>query len=177
MWPEANIAVATGAVSGLVVLDEDTYKGGDVSRVDLERSYSPLPETVMQITGGGGAQFFFAHPGTHVKNGVETLGAGLDIRGDNGYVIAPPSRHASSRQYAWELSHHPDEAALAAMPQWLLELCQETTRREAVDAGAAIPDHHRNDTLFKLGCAMRSRGFAHAAILGALQAVPALQRR
>ena len=37
-WPQANIAVATGTVSGLVVLDEDTYKGGDTSRVELERT-------------------------------------------------------------------------------------------------------------------------------------------
>src|SRR5262245_23651589 len=53
-WPQANIAIATGAVSGLVVLDEDTYKGGDQSRIDLERSYGPFPETVQQLTGGGG---------------------------------------------------------------------------------------------------------------------------
>jgi len=45
-FPDANIGIVTGAVSGLVVLDEDSYKGGDVSRRELEDSYSPLPETV-----------------------------------------------------------------------------------------------------------------------------------
>src|SRR5262245_46943648 len=45
-WPEANVAVATGAASNLVILDEDSYKGGDQSRVELERMYQPLPETV-----------------------------------------------------------------------------------------------------------------------------------
>lgn len=60
-WPQANIAIATGAVSNLIVLDEDTYKGGDTSRVELERTYQPLPETVQQLTGGGGVQYFFVN--------------------------------------------------------------------------------------------------------------------
>jgi hypothetical protein len=174
-WPTANVAIRTGAASGLAVLDEDSYKGGDASRVDLEHSYAPLPETVQQLTGGGGAQYLFAHPGTPVKNGVETLGVGLDIRGDGGYIIAPPSLHASGERYAWELTHLPEETPLAPMPPWLLALCQETTRRDVVDAGAAIPDHHRNNTLFKLGSAVRARGFSHAAILGALQAINTTQ--
>ena len=175
IWPQANIGLATGAVSGLVVLDEDSYKGGDTSREELEHTYQPLPETVQQLTGGGGVQFFFMHPGTHVKNGVETLGAGLDIRGDGGYVIVPPSLHASGKHYAWELSHHPDEMVLTPMPAWLLALCQDTTRREAVSAGEPIPEHHRNDTLFRLGCAMRARGFSAAVILAALRTMNTTQ--
>src|SRR5262249_33686676 len=149
MWPQANIGIATGAGSGLVVLDEDTYKGGDASRVELERSYAPLPETVQQLTGGGGVQYLFAHPRTPVKKGIETLGAGLDIRGDGGYVIVPPSLHASGQRYAWELSHHPDETVLATLPAWLLALCQDTTRREAPSAGEPIPQGRRNQTLFQ----------------------------
>jgi len=168
-FPQANIAIATGAVSGLVVLDEDTYKGGDRSRIDLERTYQPLPETVQQLTGGGGVQYVFAHPGTHVKNGVETFGPGLDIRGDGGYVIVPPSLHASGKRYAWEVSHLPDETPLAPMPPWLLTLCQETTRREAPSAGEPIPQGRRNNTLFQLGCSFRARGCTEAVILAALR--------
>jgi hypothetical protein len=175
MSPDANIGIRTGAVSNLVVLDEDSYKGGDASREDLERSYNPLPETVQQLTGGGGVQYFFAHPGTHVKNGVETLGPGLDIRGDGGYVVAPPSLHVSGRRYTWELSHLPDETPLAPMPDWLLALCRDTPRREAGGAGAPIPEGQRNDELFKLGCAMRTRGFTQAAILGALREINTTQ--
>src|SRR6516162_3079795 len=100
MWPQANIGVAAGAVSGFVVLDVDSYKGGTESLRDLEQSYRPLPETVQQLTGGGGVHYVFAHPGTPVRNRVETLGAGLDIRGDGGYIIAAPSLHTSGKQYA-----------------------------------------------------------------------------
>src|SRR5215475_1745030 len=46
-WPTANIAIATGAVSGLVILDNDSYKGGDNSLRELEQRYHPLPETAL----------------------------------------------------------------------------------------------------------------------------------
>ena len=54
-WPSANVAIRTGAISGLVVLDRDDYKGGGDTLEELERTYSPLPETVLGLTGGGGS--------------------------------------------------------------------------------------------------------------------------
>src|SRR5215831_55449 len=56
-FPAANIGIVTGAASGLVVLDEDTYQDGDKGREDLEQSYAPIPETIHQLTGGGGVQY------------------------------------------------------------------------------------------------------------------------
>ncbi len=176
-WPDANIALRTGAVSGLAVLDEDTYKGGDYSRIALETSYAPLPDTVQQCTGGGGMQYLFLHPGSQVKNGVQTLGVGLDIRGDGGYVIAPPSLHVSGKRYIWEITHGPDDVLLAPFPPWLLALinAQHSAKQTLTNAGAIIPNGERNDTLFRLGCSMRARGFTEAAILGALSAINATQ--
>jgi putative DNA primase/helicase len=174
MWPQANLAVRTGAVSGLAVLDQDTGKGGDVSLRELERTYSPLPETVQDLTGNG-VHYVFTHPGTHVKNGVETLGMGLDVRGDGGYVITPPSLHMSGKRYAWELRHDLDETSLAPMPAWLLALCQDTTRRQAPNAGDPSPQGSRNETLFKLGCSLRARGCTEAVILAALREMNATQ--
>jgi len=174
-WPQANIGIATGAVSNLVVLDNDIYKGGDVVLRDLERSYSQLPETVLSLTGGGGEQYFFVHPGAYIKNGVESLGTGLDIRGDGGYVVAPPSLHASGKRYAWEIIHEPDDMPLAPMPDWLLALCRETKAREVVDAGEPIPKGKRNDTLFRVGCSFRARGCTEEVILAALREMNARQ--
>ena len=175
MWPHANVAIRTGAVSGLVVLDRDDYKGGTAALQELERTYSPLPETVLGLTGGGGQHYGFAHPGTPVKNGVETLGPGLDIRADGGYVIAPPSLHESGKHYAWEVLHEPDDTLLAPMPAWLQALCQETKAREAVDAGAPIVDGQRNATLFQMGCSFRAKGCTEAVILAALREMNATQ--
>ena len=187
MWPEANVAIRTGAISGLVVLDRDDYKGGADALEELERTYSPLPETALSLTGGGGQHYVLSHPGTSIKNKVETLGAGLDIRGDGGYIIAPPSLHARGKRYAWEVLHargkryawevlhDPEDTALAPMPDWLRALCQEPTHRERVEAGVPIPDGQRGDTLFRMGCSMRGRGFTEAVILAALRAMNATQ--
>jgi Virulence-associated protein E-like domain/Bifunctional DNA primase/polymerase, N-terminal/Primase C terminal 1 (PriCT-1) len=167
MWPEANVAIRTGAGSGLVVLDVDFRKGGAESLLDLEQSYHGLPATPQQLTGNG-QHYAFAHPGTHIKNGVEDFASGLDIRGDGGYIIAAPSLHENGKRYVWEVLHDPDDMPLAAVPDWLLALCQEPARQERRDAGAPIPDHQRNKTLFRLGASMRAKGFQEAAIFAAL---------
>jgi hypothetical protein len=100
--PEANIGLATGKPSGLIVLDVDPDKGGFEALSALIRRYGPLPETFVVYTGGGGLHFYFNHPGGHVPNSSGTVGPGLDIRGDGGYVLLPPSVHATRRDYGWQ---------------------------------------------------------------------------
>jgi hypothetical protein len=117
-WPEANIGIVTGAVSGLVVIDIDSQHEGEESLRQLEVEHGPLPHTVEAITGGGGRHFYFAHAGGLVRNRTG-LASGVDLRGDGGYVVAPPSVHPSGGTYAWEVSHHPDDVPLAAIPRWL----------------------------------------------------------
>jgi len=119
-WPQANIGIVTGAISGLVVIDIDPQHDGDESLTRLEREHGPLPHTVEAITGGGGRHLYFAHPGGQARNKAG-LAAGIDLRGDGGYVVAPPSIHPSGRAYIWEVSHHPDETTLAPLPYWLLQ--------------------------------------------------------
>jgi hypothetical protein len=111
-WPDANVGIATGAASGLVVLDVDPRHGGDKTLEALQEKYGGLPDTVIARTGGGGWHFFFKHPGFYVKcdNRGELLGAGIDIKGAGGYIVAPPSLHASGRRYEWEPFCGPDDA-------------------------------------------------------------------
>jgi len=118
-WPEANVGIVTGAVSGLVVIDVDPQHDGEESLRRLEVEHGPLPPTCEAITGGGGRHFYFAHPGGLVRNRTG-LATGVDLRGDGGYVVAPPSVHPSGRAYAWEVSHHPDDTPLAPLPNWLV---------------------------------------------------------
>ena len=84
-FPQANIGITTGTRSGLVVPDEDTAKGGDASRLDLEHSYSPPCDGAVPDRRGAGVHYLFAHPGVPVKNGVETLGA-VSISGAMGAI-------------------------------------------------------------------------------------------
>jgi putative DNA primase/helicase len=123
-WPDANIAVATGPGSRLFVLDVDGVEG-ERSLVALERQHGDVPETYcQQQTGSGeGWQAFFAWPiDRTIRNSAGKLGAGLDIRGDGGYVVLPPSVHPSGRKYMWALDRSPWELPPEPAPAWLIEL-------------------------------------------------------
>ncbi len=117
-WPEANIGIVTGAVSGIVVVDVEA--GGPTGN---------LPPTVMSKTGGGGLHFYYRHPGREVKNGVRVREL-TDIRGDGGYVVAPPSLHQSGNRYEWIVK--PGDADFADLPEWVLEY-QTSVVKPAVD--------------------------------------------
>lgn len=120
-WPRANVGVATGAVSGIVVLDVDPAHGGDESLTDLESEHGELPATVEARTGGGGRHLYFAHPGGTVPNRVG-LRDGLDIRGDGGCLVMPPSIHPSGGRYKWIEGRSPDDLSPAPLPRWLDDL-------------------------------------------------------
>ncbi len=119
-WPNANLAVVTGAVSGIVVLDVDPGHGGRGSLAALEDRHGGLPDTVEASTGGGGRHVYFAHPGYEVRNRAD-MAKGLDLRGDGGVIIVPPSIHPLGKAYRWRPDHAPDEIALAPLPIWLLQ--------------------------------------------------------
>lgn len=155
-WPESNIGIVTGAVSGLVVLDVDRCHGGSDSLDRLERRHGRLPWTLEAITGGEGRHLYFAHPGGLVRNEVG-FAPGVDLRGDGGYVVAPPSRHASGRRYRWAPRRSPSETAVADMPAWLLREIRDSARRTGhrfehwrrlVHEGVA--EGERNDTIASL---------------------------
>jgi len=116
-----NIGIVTGATSGVFVIDIDPRHGGDESLAALEARFGPLPATWRFLTGGGGEHIVFQHPGNVIPNSANKLGVGIDIRGDGGYIVAPPSMHMSGRPYAISVDHHPDEISLSEAPSWLLE--------------------------------------------------------
>src|SRR3546814_8370338 len=100
-WPAANVAIRTGQASGLVVLDVDPDHGGEETLAQVIEQHGPLPPGRTIQTGGGGRHLYLRHPGGVVRNDAgRKLGAGIDIRGDGGYVLAPPSRHVSGGRYA-----------------------------------------------------------------------------
>jgi len=126
-WPDANIAVVTGIVSGLLVLDLDPRHGADESLERLQATHGPLPATVEAHSGGGGRHLYFAHPGDIVRNRVG-IEPGIDLRGDGGYIVAPPSAHACGEPYTWVRS--PAVLRVAPFPDWLLHnLADEAPRR------------------------------------------------
>lgn len=112
--PVANVGLVAGVAPRVFVLDVD----GELGLASLEGR--PLPLTPRSRTGGGGEHVFFRHPGAglgEIRNRVGFL-PGLDIRGDRGQVVAPPSMHPTGTPYSWVV--HPREVELADAPDWLL---------------------------------------------------------
>jgi hypothetical protein len=116
--PNMNVGIATGSRSGIFVLDVDD-EAGEQSLRELERANGDLPETVEAITGKGRHIYFRLGDGDPIRNSVGTLGPGLDVRGDEGYVVAPPSIHPSGRRYEWSVDC---AAEYADAPDWLHRL-------------------------------------------------------
>ncbi|WP_372400761.1 bifunctional DNA primase/polymerase (plasmid) [Azospirillum sp. HJ39] len=124
-WPGANPAVATGPASGIWVLDIDVKNGVDgfATLAVLESFFGPLPSTLGQQTPTGGAQRFFVWPdGREVRNrNSKALGPGLDVRGEGGYIMVPPSIHPDCLEgprYRWDAD--PEAQPAVHAPEWLL---------------------------------------------------------
>lgn len=113
-WPRANIAIITGEISGLAVIDIE--KGGNVSN---------LPSARAVRTGGGGFHFYYKwEKGIESRTRVVDL---TDIRGTGGFVVAPPSIHASGKKYAWV-----DETVeIGEFPKELIEKFQKNAKEQS----------------------------------------------
>jgi len=184
-WPMANVAIRTGAVSGLLVLDVDPRHGGAETLQSQIQSHGPIPETPRALTGGGGEHFYFSHPGGQVKSKNSAM-PGLDVKADGGYVIAAPSRHKSGKSYQWQNFGSPNESPLAPPPAWVLRLVSHgipnhpgalaSGQRTRAGHGrlllpAIIESGSRNDTLTRVAGKARSFGADTEEILAFLMAV------
>lgn len=150
--PEANFAIATG--QGLVALDVDVdpAKGLD-GFATLEALGITLPPTRTARTGRGGKHFFF-RCAEDVTNSAGQLGAGLDVRGRGGYLVAPPSLHKSGQRYEWI-----DDSPIAEIPGALLALTG-TARMRVVrpHATVVVSGPRRALALDRAARLLRSRG-------------------
>lgn len=166
-WPSANVGIATG--QGVVVVDIDPRHGGDDTLVDLRSRLGPLPDTVEVITGSRGRHIYLACANVTVRNSAGVLGPGVDVRGEGGYVVAPPSTHAQGA-YAWEASSRPEEVPLGLLPEaWLAAMLRRPSLRVVAGAkGEPFPEGQRNDSLYRRACSMRAAGFDRDAILAAI---------
>jgi len=129
-WPDANVGLVMGAISGIIALDLD----GPNAYALLLKAGILLPKTAAVQTGRG-HHALFRHPGHKVPNRARLLSdgsdSGVDVRGDGGYVVAPPSIHGSGRKYLWVV--HPDEA-IAELPPGLAVLLERPVSRPEAPA-------------------------------------------
>ncbi len=166
-----NLGIVTGSKSNLIALDIDPRHDGNDSLAALEAKHGPIPRTIQFLTGGGGQHILLRHPGSDVPNSAGKIGKGLDVRGQGGFIVAPPSQHISGRPYTISVDHHPDDVPLADAPPWLVELM----RFDAVSAsspqdwrsriGSLIPEGRRNDSLARIAGHLLGHGIdPHVAL-------------
>lgn len=163
MWPQANIAVATGKVSGIYVVDVDPRHGGfqSLEAFETERPDGSLPKTLTALTGGGGRHTFWKYPndGVPVPNRRGWL-PGVDVRGDGGYVILPPGTHISGGRYEWL---NAEVAVPLPGPPDMLQSIRDvglgsSTRGDLPDTATilqGVPEGQRDDMLYRAACRWR----------------------
>ncbi len=158
-WPEANIGLATGALSGVVVLDSDS-----MDALTAVLSNGGVEPTAMVTTGRpNGIHWYLQHPGYRVVNFASPSGhEGLDFRGDGGYAVLPPSLHESGERYRWQKDSLAFE--LSTVPPWLADLLgtgrtpsepyRPSLKPDELVQG--IDDGSRDDSLWRFACRMRA---------------------
>jgi hypothetical protein len=156
--PAFNVAVATGAISNVFVLDVDGEEGEE-TLARLEKDHGPLPATVEALTAAGRHFYFRLPTNVCVGNSVGRIGPHVDTRGDGGYVVAPPSVHPCGRPYAWSVD---GGDAFLEPPAWLLELVAASGNSKA----ATSPEEWR--TLAHDGVAEGERNTSIARLAGHL---------
>lgn len=107
------IGVPTGAASGIVVVDVDCH-GEANGMAWWESNQTRIPPTRRHRTKSGGLHLVFLAPSTPIKNSASRIAKGVDVRGEGGYVIVPPSPG-----YSVEIV-----SPIAVMPEWLIEAAQ-----------------------------------------------------
>lgn len=170
--PNANIGLALGDMSnGIFVIDLDIDKDRGVDGTetlrDWERAHKPLPDTANSITGRGGYHFFY-HSNSPVESRVKIL-PGIDIRGNGGYVVAPPSIHPNGNKYEWENSIEDyditevDDVVNALLAEGKSNKLVPFSMPDKIEQGA------RNDTIYKMTCYLQSKGMSDETIRVAVE--------
>ncbi len=169
-FQKANLGVVAGQASGVVVVDVDPRHGGNDSLDDLQVKMGKLPDTATVITGSGGLHIYFKHPGGVVKNSAGALGAGIDVRGDGGFVVGPGSLHSSGGFYEWEASSEPLDVGFAVMPPWLQKLIYEPprTKTSPIENNGSVIEGGRNVWLTSLAGAVRRKGCGYKPVFAAI---------
>ena len=135
-FPDANIGLPTGSGDGFFVVEADTLQGHNVdgiaSLAALQEKYGPLPATRVARSPSGSMHYYFKNPlGVVVKNSASEIAPGVDVRGEGGMVIAPPSVKPGKGMYEW--FHW---LPIAEAPAWLVDLCKLRPRKKKNSAHA-----------------------------------------
>ena len=118
-----NLEIRTGAASGVFIVDVDG-EAGDTSLRALEAEHGPLPATLISITGKPRGRHLWFRAVGEIPCSTARVAPGIDVRGDGGYAVSPPSVHPNGATYRWV----DDSIPPAIPPDWLIRLAQRPQR-------------------------------------------------
>ena len=172
-WPNANIGIATGQVSGglcVIDMDIDEEKGLDGWRSlrDWQDGHGIISPSWLCKTGRGGYHYYFLAD-EPINNRVGVI-PGVDIRGDGGYIVAPPSIHPNGTPYTWDEKCDPEVMPLHSIDDNIRFLLHKGSNAPTMKylAPTKIPEGERNHTLFQLACSLQAKGLSDQAIHAAV---------
>lgn len=160
MHPGDNIGIAAG-MSNLVIIDVDNHDvDGNMNLMMWERDNHRLPETVSVCTPTGGMHYYYKC--SEQIGPSKNTGEGIDVRGGNSYVVAPPSVHPSGGKYEWE--NEPSEHPLAVADESVFALINHLTESKTGKAQGGLLSYEvhdgehsgRNEDLFRFGCSRQT---------------------
>jgi len=175
--PTANVGIATGEKSGLLVVDVDPRHGGEATMRQWQSSGWLPDDTPRARSAHGGWHFYFRLPEKLKNAPSKGVADGVDIKANGGYIVAPPSKLADGGQYRWEVRL--SQEALREPPPELTEFLAKTLwpRKRPPAQGRndaelpPIPEGSRNMELTRLAGKLRAVGLSVKAIQAALQVV------
>jgi replicative DNA helicase len=146
-----GIAVVTGAISGITVMDID--EGAEDIFADFAQSGVFSKSVPIAITGGGGKHYYFAYT-EGLQTSTKIAGNyNIDCRNNGGYVLLPPSKHPSGNTYKWVAERSIfDVSRLVGVPKGLLlsAVEQAPNEHEVLTFSSTVPEGSRNDTIAKV---------------------------
>lgn len=155
-----NLAIVTGRISKLVVIDVDTLS------IPLGLTNLNLISPISVKTGKG-KHFYFRLKDNEIIPSRTRVFDNVDIRGDGGYIIAPPSIHDSGMQYRWI-----NEPFVIHSLPYLPEVSKKVLYKEHVEeknksgwiseALQGLKEGNRDDTLFRICSRLRIDGYSES---------------
>jgi hypothetical protein len=166
-FPEADgVAIQCDGIIGPIVVDIDG-PDGKKKLTEMEERFGKLPKTLEATSGRRGRKHLYFEPdGEDLKRTLNVDGAKLDILGDGGYVVAPPSIHPKTgKPYRWLNDREPAE-----VPPTVRKMLGKK-KKAAEPLPDVIPIGHRDNLLTSLAGSMRRRNASPQSILAALEAM------
>ena len=175
IYPDANIAIVTGRVSNLVVFDLDSKHAEEYAE-----DQGGFPETV-KVKSGKGYHMYMKHPGFEIKNTVNK-NLDIDIRGDGGYIVCPPSIHGSEHMYEWAEGYSLSEIDPAECTEWMIDYLKDINSNDSPETETektplekefeniekTMDGEDKYTALLKNGCSQGERNDSATKLLGHL---------